>query len=76
MEQPNRTGVADAIARLLSALGEDAARAGLRDTPARVADAYAELLSGRDVDPASVLDALPGERGEGLILVKDIRLLG
>ncbi|MDE6001666.1 MAG: GTP cyclohydrolase I FolE [Clostridia bacterium] len=35
-----------AIEDLLDALGEDRTREGLKDTPRRVADAYAELLSG------------------------------
>lgn len=35
-----------AVEELLSALGEDCSREGLKDTPRRVADAYAELLSG------------------------------
>ncbi|MHB8513072.1 MAG: GTP cyclohydrolase I FolE [Actinomycetota bacterium] len=63
----------DAVRELLRALGEGD-REGLRETPDRVATAYAELLSGRDVEPSSVLEALPAERHDGLILVKDIRL--
>lgn len=35
-----------AIEDLLDALGEDRTREGLKETPRRVADAYAELLSG------------------------------
>lgn len=35
-----------AVEMLLEALGEDVSREGLKDTPRRVADAYAELLSG------------------------------
>lgn len=61
------------IRDLLAALGESS-RAGLEQTPARVAEAYTELLSGRDIDPASVLEALPDEKSDGLILVKNIRL--
>lgn len=65
---------AEIVADLLRAFGEDPSRPGLADTPDRVAAAYAELLSGRDVDPAAVLEALPGEHGTGLILARDIRL--
>ncbi|HVL89691.1 MAG TPA: GTP cyclohydrolase I, partial [Actinomycetota bacterium] len=65
---------AEIVAELLRALGEDPSRPGLADTPERVAAAYAELLSGRDVDPASILEPLPGEHGSGLILARDIRL--
>jgi len=35
-----------AVRELLFAIGEDPDREGLRETPARVARAYAELLSG------------------------------
>ncbi len=42
----DREKVIKAIGDLLDALGEDKEREGLKDTPRRVADAYAELLSG------------------------------
>ncbi len=42
----DRENVIKAIGDLLDALGEDKEREGLKDTPRRVADAYAELLSG------------------------------
>ena len=35
-----------AVGELLAALGEDVSREGLRETPRRVADMYAQLLSG------------------------------
>lgn len=42
----DREKVIKAVGKLLEALGEDVNREGLKDTPRRVADAYAELLSG------------------------------
>lgn len=42
----DREKVIKAVEDLLDALGEDRKREGLQDTPRRVADAYAELLSG------------------------------
>lgn len=42
----DREKVIKAVEDLLDALGEDRTREGLKDTPRRVADAYAELLSG------------------------------
>ena len=42
----DREKVIKAVEDLLDALGEDRTREGLQDTPRRVADAYAELLSG------------------------------
>lgn len=45
-ENMDREKVIKAVEDLLEALGEDKKREGLADTPRRVADAYAELLSG------------------------------
>ncbi|MDE6586691.1 MAG: GTP cyclohydrolase I FolE [Clostridia bacterium] len=42
----DREKVIKAVEQLLDALGEDREREGLKDTPRRVADAYAELLAG------------------------------
>ncbi|MFN2640544.1 MAG: GTP cyclohydrolase I FolE [Actinomycetota bacterium] len=72
----DRDKIAEGVRLILDAIGEDASRAGLRKTPQRVAESYAELFSGIAVDPASVLEPLPGERGDGLIMVRDIPLTG
>lgn len=64
--------VADAVARILAAIGEDPARAGLAETPRRVAESYAELFAGYATDPVSVLTPLADERAHGLIMVRDI----
>jgi GTP cyclohydrolase I len=53
-------------------VGEDPDREGLRDTPARVARAYAEIFAGLYVDPDSVLDKTFDEQHRELVLVKDI----
>jgi GTP cyclohydrolase I len=75
---PIDTGrVEAAVAELLAAIGEDVARPGLVDTPARVAKSYSDFFSGVGRDPldhladASVLDLAPGELGE-LVLLRDI----
>ena len=44
-----------AVASIIEALGDDAEREGLSNTPRRVAQMYAELFSGVDEDPAEVL---------------------
>ncbi|MGH7856653.1 MAG: GTP cyclohydrolase I FolE [Candidatus Binatia bacterium] len=62
----------DAVRDLLVALGEDTEREGLRRTPERVAELLRELTSGRDVDPAEVLEPVFSEEHDELILVKDI----
>lgn len=68
----DRAKVEQAVRLLLEAIGEDLDRQGLRETPARVAEAYADLFAGMAIDPVSVVEPLVGERGAGLILVRDI----
>ena len=53
-------------------MGEDPEREGLRETPARVARAYAEIFAGLYTDPDTVLDKTFDENHQELILVKDI----
>jgi GTP cyclohydrolase IA len=58
-----------AVAALLQALGRDPASPHLADTPRRVADAYAELLTGRQFD----LTTFPNDDGyDGLVLARDV----
>ena len=61
-----------AVRELLVAVGEDPDRDGLRDTPARVARAYAEMFSGLGRDPRDVLTTTFDEGHEEMVLVKDI----
>ncbi len=63
-----------AIRELLIAIGEDLDRAGLRDTPARVARAYREMFAGLYEDADDVLAKTFPEEHEELILVRDIPL--
>ncbi|MFC5286799.1 GTP cyclohydrolase I FolE [Actinokineospora guangxiensis] len=61
-----------AVRELLLACGEDPDRDGLRETPARVARAYAELFAGLYTDPERVLDKTFDESHDELVLVTDI----
>src|SRR5689334_21445367 len=63
---------AAAVRELLIAVGEDPDRPGLRDTPARVARAYAETFAGLWQDPAEILSTTFDEDHDELVLVKDI----
>jgi GTP cyclohydrolase I len=63
-----------AVRELLSAIGEDPDREGLKRTPARVARAYSEVFAGLLVDPDSVLETTFDEDHDELVLVKDIPL--
>lgn len=69
--------ITKAVGDILRAVGEDPNREGLRATPERVAELFAELYSGVGVDPQSVLHtakdvpAGESERGE-LVALRDI----
>lgn len=53
--RPTRFEIESAVRTLIAAAGDDPARDGLRDTPARVARAYREWFAGYRVDPAALL---------------------
>ena len=61
-----------AVRQLLVAIGEDPDRDGLRDTPARVARAYAEMFSGLRQDPRVHLTKAFNEKYDEIVLVRDI----
>ncbi|MCO7203260.1 GTP cyclohydrolase I [Microbacterium sp. CnD16-F] len=77
----DRERVAELVRELLVAIGEDPERPGLKLTPQRVADAYAEFFSGVGEDAAAPLahtisvtrgpapDTLPS----GAVMLRDIR---
>ena len=64
----------DAVRELLAAIGEDPDRDGLKDTPARVARAYAEMFAGLWQRPEDVLTTTFDLGHEELILVRDIEM--
>jgi GTP cyclohydrolase I len=66
--------IEDAVREILIAIGEDPDRDGLRLTPTRVAQAYAELFAGLRVDPADVLTTTFEANHEELVLVRDIQV--
>ncbi len=57
---------------ILEGIGEDADREGLKNTPARVASMYEDVLSGLKVEPASILEPMPSDRHQEMVLLKDI----
>ncbi len=59
---------------LLIAVGEDPDREGLKETPGRVARAYAELFAGLRIEPADVLSTTFDMGHDELVLVKDIEV--
>ncbi len=63
-----------AVRELLAAIGEDPEREGLRETPARVARAYAELTQGLRMRAEDVLTTTFDLGHDELVLVRDIEL--
>jgi GTP cyclohydrolase I len=63
-----------AVRELLYAVGEDPDREGLIETPARVARAYAELLSGMRLGAQDVLTTTFDMGHDEMILVRDIEM--
>jgi GTP cyclohydrolase IA len=63
-----------AVREILLAIGEDPERDGLRDTPARVARAYAEQFAGLGMRPADVLTTVFDADHDEMVLVRDIEL--
>lgn len=71
VDQPR---VAAAVRELLAAIGEDPDRDGLRDTPQRVARAYAEMFQGLDQTADQVLGVTFDIAHDELVLVKGIEV--
>ncbi|MGA2670652.1 MAG: GTP cyclohydrolase I, partial [Dehalococcoidia bacterium] len=68
----NQDRIKLAMASIIKAIGEDPHRESIKDTPQRVAEMYAELFSGLDVDPKTEL-AVDFEEGyEEMVILKDI----
>ncbi|MCI3279022.1 GTP cyclohydrolase I FolE [Streptomyces cylindrosporus] len=65
----------NAVRELLIAVGEDPDREGLRETPARVARAYRELLAGLRQQPEDVLTTTFDLGHDEMVLVKDIEIV-
>jgi GTP cyclohydrolase I len=65
--------IVHAVENLLTAIGEDANREGLKYTPERVARMYSELLDGYRVDPVELVNgALFEETYDEMVVVRDI----
>jgi GTP cyclohydrolase IA len=73
--RPSRAEAEEAIRTLLRWAGDDPAREGLRETPARVARAFEDWFSGYRIDPEEYL-ARTFEEVEGyddMVVLRDIR---
>jgi GTP cyclohydrolase I len=61
-----------AVREILLAVGADADREGLRETPARVARMYAEMFAGLRADPREPLRKTFTQKYDEMVVVKDI----
>jgi GTP cyclohydrolase IA len=68
----NQDKVKRAMTSMIEAIGENPLREGLRGTPQRVAEMYAELFSGLDVDPKAELSVDFGEGYEEMVILRNI----
>ena len=64
--------IEDAVRVILKAVGEDPDRAGLLETPRRVAKMYAEMMEGLHLDPGRHLQVTFPEAYDEIVLVRDI----
>ncbi len=71
---PTEQEAQDAVSTLIRWAGDDPAREGLRDTPARVAKAYREFFSGYAIDPQAILSRTFEEVGgyDEMVMLRDI----
>ncbi len=68
----DRERIQRAVREMIEAIGEDPDREGLRDTPRRIADMYAEIFSGVGRDPAKVLSVTFDENHQEMVILRDI----
>lgn len=64
--------IESAVREILFAVGEDVQREGLRGTPGRVANMYAELLGGMRQDPKEHLTTVFRENYDEIVLLRDV----
>ncbi len=64
--------IARAVRQILTAVGEDPDRQGLKDTPYRVARMYAELFDGMDQDAGRHLKVHFDEEYDEMVVLRDI----
>ena len=68
----NQKKIEKAVREILSAIGEDVDREGLKETPRRVAAMYADLFSGLHKDPSKEITIFQQGEHEEMVMLKDI----
>lgn len=74
-EEQGTAAPTDAVVRLLSYLGDDPTREGLRDTPARVCRALGEMTQGYSTDVAELLACTFDVPHDSMVLVRGIEFV-
>ena len=73
MSEIDKGRIEKAVREIIEALGEDATREGLIETPARVARFYEEVFEGLHSEPGDVVDAFFGEEHyQEIVMVREI----
>ncbi|MCL5734157.1 MAG: GTP cyclohydrolase I FolE [Actinobacteria bacterium] len=68
----DKAKIEQGVRLLLEGIGEDPARDGLVDTPCRVAAMYEDVLATEEEDLASIIQAMPTDRHQEMVLLRDI----
>lgn len=68
----NKEIIMNAVRDILIAVGEDPDRAGLVETPKRVANMYEEMFAGLDSDPREHLKLFDETSNDEIVIVRDI----
>jgi GTP cyclohydrolase IA len=66
--------IAQGVRLIIEGIGEDPTRPGLKDTPHRVAEMFAELTSGMREDPQQHVIPLATDKHDEMVIVKDISI--
>ncbi|MCJ7681036.1 MAG: GTP cyclohydrolase I FolE [Candidatus Aminicenantes bacterium] len=66
--------IENGVRQIIEGIGEDPGRPGIRETPARVAQMYSEILGGLHKDPGEQLKVMDGEKHDEMVLIKNIPL--
>lgn len=68
----NKKKIERGVRLILEGIGEDPDRAGLKDTPQRVARLYEEIFSGLYTPTEEILRPIEGESHDEMVILKDI----
>ncbi len=68
----NEAEIRKAVTAIIKAIGENPAREGLAETPRRVAEMYAELFVGMNMDPKEELGVCFEEGHREMVILRDI----